>query len=67
VIVCICEAVSAGKVSDHLAQGVCSVEEVGRACGAGTDCGACKDVLQQMISRFDRRRAMRRAMPIAAK
>jgi bacterioferritin-associated ferredoxin len=40
-IVCICRGVSDRTVKRAIEDGAESVAAVGRACGAGTDCGSC--------------------------
>jgi bacterioferritin-associated ferredoxin len=40
--ICLCEAVNSGKIREVISDGARSVAEVGRACGAGTECGKCK-------------------------
>jgi bacterioferritin-associated ferredoxin len=42
-IVCQCEAVCEKRLREAIAAGASTVEEVGRACGAGTGCGACRE------------------------
>jgi bacterioferritin-associated ferredoxin len=56
-IVCICKRVSDRKIDDTIQAGATTVDGVGRACGAGTGCGACRDEIQGMIdeSRCGRR------------
>ena len=48
-IVCLCLAVSDRTIEAVLAKGASSVEAVGAACGAGTECGSCQPALQRMI------------------
>jgi bacterioferritin-associated ferredoxin len=43
VYVCICFAVSDTQLTDVIADGARTEEEVGDACGAGTGCGNCLD------------------------
>jgi bacterioferritin-associated ferredoxin len=40
-IVCLCNVVSETELDDVIEGGADSVEAVGDACGAGTDCGSC--------------------------
>lgn len=40
-ILCVCRAVREREVEAVIAGGARTVREVGRACGAGVDCGAC--------------------------
>ena len=48
-IVCICQRVSERKINDCIQAGADTVEAVGRACKAGTGCGACLEQIQDMI------------------
>ena len=41
--VCICHAVSEHDLSEVIAEGARTEEQVGEACGAGTGCGGCLD------------------------
>jgi bacterioferritin-associated ferredoxin len=45
-IICLCEAVSDSVLKAAIDQGSRTVKQVGDACKAGTDCGACcSDIL----------------------
>ena len=48
-IVCLCKVVSHRKIEQSIDQGARTVQAVGRACGAGTGCGACRGHIQKMI------------------
>ena len=37
-------------IRDLLEAGAVSVEEIGNRCGAGTECGACIDLVQRLAS-----------------
>jgi bacterioferritin-associated ferredoxin len=50
-IVCLCKGVSCGTVRQVIGEGAMTVEEVGRACGAGTDCGGCQGAIEDLIDR----------------
>ena len=49
-IVCSCFAVSAAEVEALVEEGADTVAEVSVACGAGTDCGACRAQLAEIIA-----------------
>jgi bacterioferritin-associated ferredoxin len=49
VIVCSCKAICHTEIEAHIAGGADSVDAVGRACGAGTDCGSCRGQIEWMI------------------
>jgi bacterioferritin-associated ferredoxin len=48
-ILCICQAVTDREVDAAVRGGAQSVDAVGACCGAGTDCGACRDAIQERI------------------
>lgn len=49
-IVCSCRGVFERTVNRAIDQGALTVDEVGRACGAGTDCGSCQDTIEDLIA-----------------
>lgn len=50
VIVCHCHAVSHRVIDRVIAEGCTSTREVGRACGAGTDCGSCLPEIRRRVA-----------------
>ncbi len=48
-IVCHCQKVNHRRILEVIGQGARSVEEVGRACGAGTGCGGCRPAIELLI------------------
>jgi bacterioferritin-associated ferredoxin len=48
-IVCICKRVSERQVKAAIDGGAVTVEAVGRACHAGTGCGACHEQIREYI------------------
>jgi bacterioferritin-associated ferredoxin len=48
-ILCVCRAVTDREVDAAVRRGAQSVDAVGACCGAGTDCGACRDAIQERI------------------
>jgi bacterioferritin-associated ferredoxin len=48
-LVCVCRGVSDREVREALARGASTLRDVGRACGAGTDCGSCRGLLRKML------------------
>ncbi|HEY7772747.1 MAG TPA: FAD-dependent oxidoreductase [Marinagarivorans sp.] len=48
-IVCQCNNVSQGQLSDHIAQGCSSVQALQKATSAATVCGSCKPLLQNLL------------------
>ena len=49
-ILCLCHAVTDARVRQEIANGALDSAEVGRRCGAGTDCGSCVETIQELIS-----------------
>ena len=54
--VCLCKAVCDKRVRDAIDRGASSVDAVGFACGAGTDCGSCHDTIAALIERHSEER-----------
>jgi len=51
-IVCLCFPASDRDIDAVIDDGARTVEEIGRKCGAGTGCGACKSELnERLVSR----------------
>lgn len=50
-IVCLCANVSERELVEIIAAGATTVKEVGRRCGAGTGCGACKPLIRECLAR----------------
>jgi bacterioferritin-associated ferredoxin len=48
-IVCSCKGVRCSSVRAVISHGAETVEAVGHACGAGTDCGSCRGMIEDMI------------------
>jgi bacterioferritin-associated ferredoxin len=47
--VCICKGVTLKTIREVVAQGASTVDEVERRCGAGGDCGSCRDAIAEII------------------
>ena len=50
-IVCLCANVSERELVATITAGATTVKEVGRRCGAGAGCGACKPLIRECLSR----------------
>jgi bacterioferritin-associated ferredoxin len=50
-IVCLCANVSERELVAIITAGATTVKEVGRRCGAGAGCGACKPLIRECLSR----------------
>jgi assimilatory nitrate reductase catalytic subunit len=49
-IVCSCFSVGSGEISQAVRAGCISVDAIGKALGAGTNCGSCRAEIQQIIN-----------------
>jgi bacterioferritin-associated ferredoxin len=49
VYICQCWAVTDHEVLDVVERGAHTVEAIGHACGAGTDCGTCREELADLL------------------
>ena len=47
--VCLCKHVTNGEIRKAIKDGCDTVEAVGEKTGAGTQCGACKKIIEKMI------------------
>jgi bacterioferritin-associated ferredoxin len=63
-IVCLCANVSERQLAETIAAGASTVKEVGRRCGAGTGCGACKPLIRECLSRCRAAAATESAAPV---
>ncbi len=48
-IVCLCRGVTEHTIRALIDAGIDTIEDLGRVCGAGTDCGGCRRSLHAMI------------------
>ena len=48
-IICLCETSTDQDIGNAIADGAHTVEQVGRRCGAGTGCGACREYIAEML------------------
>ncbi len=48
--VCHCRAVTDGVVRASIEAGACSLAELADRCGAGTGCGGCHRLLEQLLA-----------------
>jgi len=55
VILCLCHGVSDHTVTATISGGAHTVDQIQRACGAGSDCGACRDLLEALVERAHER------------
>jgi bacterioferritin-associated ferredoxin len=64
-IVCVCRGLSERALCAVIASGANTPQRVARACGAGTDCGACGAMLKDLVRRAANPRASASALIIA--
>ena len=50
-VVCICKGIADREIDGAIRDGAETVEDLARVCSAGTDCGECLDVLDELLSR----------------
>ena len=50
VIVCHCRAVNDHRIRELVASGVVEVESIAQVCDAGTDCGGCHALIEELIN-----------------
>lgn len=48
-IVCVCHGVRCSEIRAAVRAGADTVEAIGLACDAGTDCGSCRCVVQDLL------------------
>jgi len=48
--VCICRAITLSHLEDLAASGIDSLDAVERACGAGGDCGTCREDIRNVLT-----------------
>jgi bacterioferritin-associated ferredoxin len=63
-IVCLCKGVSCGAVRRSIEDGARDLSAVGRACGAGSDCGVCHAEIDAMLREADADRSGPRMLPV---
>jgi bacterioferritin-associated ferredoxin len=59
--VCVCRAVTLSRLRTLAASGVTTVEAVELACGAGGDCGTCREDIAQVLAEQSSRAAQPQA------
>lgn len=59
--VCLCTGVTSQVVVEAVANGASTSKEVGKACGAGMDCGRCRKTVRAIIAAAVERDASSRA------
>jgi len=52
-LVCHCRGVTEREVRSAIRAGACTHREVARTCGAGSICGGCRPVIDELLERHD--------------
>jgi len=50
VIVCLCYGVSDRQICQLADEGACTVDQVTARCGAGGDCGSCRETIADLVA-----------------
>ena len=50
-ILCSCFVITETDIEAEISAGACTEDQIGEACGAGTDCGDCRDSIRDMLAR----------------
>jgi bacterioferritin-associated ferredoxin len=51
-MVCHCEAVNDGAIRAEIAEGALDPDALAERCGAGSRCGGCLTVVEELLARF---------------
>ena len=51
-MVCHCEAVNDAAIRAEIADGALDAEALASRCGAGSRCGGCSSVVEQLLAQF---------------
>lgn len=51
-VVCHCHAVNDAAIRSEIEQGALDAEELADRCGAGTHCGGCLTVVEELLAKF---------------
>ncbi len=52
-VVCVCHGIGTKQILAEAEQGKTTVVEVGRACGAGTNCGSCRPAIARLLREWN--------------
>jgi bacterioferritin-associated ferredoxin len=52
VYVCLCKNVNDRRIAQVVGEGARTVDDVGDACGAGTNCTGCHNEIERLIDRM---------------
>lgn len=63
-IVCVCHGVRCSRVRSVIREGADTVDAVGAACGAGTDCGSCREAIEDLIEEVQTTSSGRVQLPL---
>jgi bacterioferritin-associated ferredoxin len=63
-IVCLCNAIDDQTVNRAIADGAETVDQIAESCGAGDNCGGCREFIGEMIEAHARRRQLPILAPV---
>ncbi len=66
-LICSCNSVGTGNIENAIAQGCCTVYEIGEKTDAGTACGSCKPEIQALLKENGSKRKKKAIAPSANK
>lgn len=49
-VVCHCKAVNDAAIRELIAASALTADDVAARCGAGTDCGGCRDTIEDLLA-----------------
>jgi bacterioferritin-associated ferredoxin len=52
--ICICRLVTRSEIESLITAGAHSIEQVGEASSAGTDCGKCRRNIERLLQAYER-------------
>ena len=52
-IVCHCKGLNDRDIGKAAREGAVTVDDVATFCSAGSDCGGCRPVIEEILSKFD--------------
>lgn len=65
-VLCVCRGLRCSDVKKVIREGAETLDAVGAACGAGTDCGSCRCAIEDLIEEHIEDLADRVRLPLAA-
>jgi bacterioferritin-associated ferredoxin len=57
-VICHCKAINDAAIRDLIARAGTTADDVAELCGAGTDCGACRPTIEDLLESAGRETAV---------